>query len=357
MPDSLLVRPLCSGFKLEDSETSLRLDGLGRWQSFRQGRAFYRRCLNGRAVSDRGQSLLSHKKHQCILHSIQQTIAAWMCDEIDEPVRKLFRRASVLTLDDYESLGRLYAEVYPEDVPILPPDRYGDLVVQPAVGCPNRRCTFCAFYQDKPFRVLLPEQLEQHLSGIKTLMGGMPDRDGVFIGSANAMALSQRRLTYNFERIAQRLGTFKRGIAAFADPDFSAPRQRGDWNELKQLGLNQLVIGLETGWSSLRSKLGKAGDLSVVRGAVADYKAAGIEVGITVLTGACPVAEQYRHRQETSRFLSSLELERSDKVYLSPLSGSEFDSQSDQQQLRQMLRRELEAKVVPYQMQRFHYFA
>ena len=358
MPDSLLVCPLTSGFKLEDSDTSLRLDSLGRWLSFRQGECFYRRCLNGDVVTGRGNRLLSQTERQGVLDLVRETINHWLDRYRDCEAGGVLEKAQALPKGHYDSLATLYHDVYPEDVPILPPDRYGDIVVQPAVGCPNRKCTFCAFYRDQPFRVLRPEALMNHLAGIQTLMGAsLSGRDGLFIGSANAMALSQRRLGYCLEQIELTLGSFRRGVAAFSDPDFSARRQPEDWLLLKQLGLNYLVIGLETGWPPLRGQLGKAADLSAVRQAVAKYKQAGISVGITLLTGACPLAQQAVNREQTCRFLADLELAAGDRVYLSPLTDSSFDSLGDLDLFRELLRTELKVQVVAYQMQRFHYFA
>ena len=259
----------------------------------------------------------------------------------------------------YEQLAQLYKKVYPEDVPILPPDRYGDLVVQPVTGCPNRACTFCAFYRDKPYQLMAPDLFEQHLSGIELLLGGRVSKDGLFIGSANPMALSQRRLVGYLEQINRRFGTFKRGIAAFSDPDFSARRTAEQWQALSDLGVVRLVIGLETGWGALRERLGKSADLTKVHQAVNDYKRAGISVGLTVLTGACRQNEQEENVQRTGTFIRELALDKKDIIYLSPLDASDIDRESglyEMSVMKEHFSHLSQAKIVPYQMQRFHYY-
>lgn len=72
----------------------------------------------------------------------------------------------------------------------------------------------------------------------------------VFLGSANALALSQRRLLLCLDQIRKRFGVFKRGVGAFADPDFSAGRTDQHCCELRKKELRQIVIGLETGWGA-----------------------------------------------------------------------------------------------------------
>ncbi|MGI9281633.1 MAG: hypothetical protein ACR2PX_18655 [Endozoicomonas sp.] len=253
----------------------------------------------------------------------------------------------------------MYKSVYPEDVPILPPDRYRDIVVQPLIGCPNRACTFCAFYQDKPFRVLSDQQWQEHLSGVEQLMGELPgDRDGVFIGSANAMALSQRRLTACLESIEQKLGPLKRGMAAFSDPDYSVQRSSEEWQLLAGKGLAQLVVGLETGWGELRGQLGKAADLSKVTQAVKDYQSAGISVGLTVLSGVGETGDG-QHKLETRKYIEQLSLSGKDKIYISPLETDGHCSDfalAEAEELQEGLSACTDARLIPYQMQRFHYY-
>lgn len=364
MPDAPpVIRVLPEGCKIEDetSDTTLRLDSLGRWLSFRKGAQFYRRCLNGDVAMGSGTAVLSDQGKADLLLTIQSTLSLWLKQwRGDQQVEALCLKAQRLGCDDYEQLVLLYRNVYPEDVPILPPDRYADIVVQPVTGCPNRACTFCAFYRDKPYRVMSADAFEQHLLGIKTLMGGTwGNKAGLFIGSANATALSQRRFVRCLQQVRSHFGTFKRGIAAFADPDFSAPRSVGQWQELADIGLVRLVIGLETGWGELRGRLGKAADLSSVRRAVADFKQAGISVGLTVLTGACEEQEQQENLLRSGDFINGLMLDRHDIVYLSPLESADVDRKQSLRELRAMKQHFAcctDAKVVPYQMQRFRYY-
>lgn len=275
--------------------------------------------------------------------------------------QKILNKSRFYSADSYKKLTQRYGQAYPEPVTILPPDRYGDIVVQPAVGCPNRKCSFCAFYQDKPYRVLDAPSLSRHLDAISELYGSeIASRSGVFLGSANAMALSQRRLAEGLEMIGERFGALERGVATFADPDYSARRQPVQWLELRKLGLCHLVIGLETGWGELRARLGKSGDLEKVLASVLASREAGMTVGLTLLVGACPSIEQRENVDRTIALIEGMGLGRKDIVYLSPLSqGGVVSPDASHEQLlySDRLRQVTPARIVPYQMQRFHYYA
>ena len=350
------IRNLNDGCKLEDSTRgiSARINSQGYWCSFRVGQHFYRLCMDGLVVVgvdaaplSEGQAVAVHKQYLRWINSVSlanETVA----------------RSCRLSVADYKQLAERYRRVYPEEVAILPPDRYGDIVIAPATGCPNHRCTFCAFYREKPYRVLGERALVDHLADVERLYcGKLQGARGVFLGSANALALSQRRLAFCLDQIRKRFGVFKRGVGAFADPDFSAGRTDQQWCELKEKGLRQIVIGLETGWGELREKLGKSGDLTKAFACVRSAKHAGLNVGVTILTGATGPDSSDENLHNTIATLIQMALTPGDILYLSPLSDNGFVSEEAIKQQRHFapaLRQATNARVISYQMQRFRYF-
>ena len=351
------VRLLTDGCKIEDDcqGVSFRLNAAGHWSTFRVGEHFYRRCVNGRIVVGASARTLNTQQTGQVYQQAFESLQSLPVDNT------LIEKSQSYSPEYYQQLSQQYFSVYPEPVSILPPDRYADIVVQPARGCPNRQCTFCAFYQDKPYFVLNKEQLQDHLAGLQSLFAeAVYTRQGVFLGSANAMALSQRRLTECLELIQQKFGALKRGVATFADPDFSARRSSEDWQTLYQLGLRHIVIGLETGWGELRRRLGKSGNLDKVDAMIAATRSANISVGITVLTGVADEDEKQINIQETIHFLQRQCLNRSDIVYLSPLEQYGLIDPAAEAELIMMsdfLKKQVKAKIVHYQMQRFNYYA
>ena len=352
---SVLIRSLENGCKIEDAHQnkSIRLDGEGYWHSFRDAEYFYQRNVDGSIHLK--NSVLDEEKEQLLFEIIQQ----WLCDLPCDHSALLC--AKQLTISDYSAKKQAYQQAYPEPVVILPPDRYTDIVVQPALGCPNRRCTFCAFYLDKPYQVINPTDFEIHLNNIEVLYGAAAFApQGIFLGSANSIALSQRRLIHCLERITQRFtqsAPLKRGIASFADPDFSPKRTDAQWQALQQAGLTQIVIGLETGWGELRATLGKSGDLSKVITTIQQAKQAGIQVGLTILAGVSVHHEQ-RHHLETVEFVHQLPLANDDRLYISALcvdNKIKASAQLEAARLKKQLQSVTTAKVLFYPVQNFYH--
>lgn len=253
-----------------------------------------------------------------------------------------------------------FGAAYPEPVEILPPDRYRDIVLKPAIGCPNAGCSFCAFYAGRRFRPLKSSEFGAHLDAVEALFGPLlAGRKGVFLGSASAASLADTRLLDVLAQIGERWGSLARGVATFLDPDHAPRRTEADWRALADAGLTRVVSGLETGLPELRQELGKSPDLDAFIAPIRAQRAAGLPVGLTVLAGVGDEAEQEPHVRETARVIEQMALGPDDLVYVSPVADSMPEDALERatRALIQALREHTEAPVAPYAMHRFGYFA
>lgn len=357
---------------LEDRRV-VRFDAEGRWCTFRREEEFFRRVLDGQVVVRWGARAVPVSEER--VRWVHAEAARWageligLVEREDSPPQVIgdadrivpwLRAATRWTAERFEGLRARFAQAYPEPVPILPPDRYGDLVVLPAMGCPYGRCSFCHFYRDPDFRVLSPAEFEAHLEALGSFFGrALRGRDGVFLGSASAVSLGQRVLLRTLERVRDVLGSPRRGVAAFHDPDHAPERTLSQYRELVDAGLGDVLIGLETGLGRLREALGKRGELDRVQAAVGALKEAGMQVALSILIGAGGLEAADAHRAETGAFISRLPLEERDLVYLSPLEGALPSAAlaAQQRRFREDLVARTPARVVPYYVSLYRYYA
>ncbi len=353
---------------------TLRFDSEGRWISFHHNGIFARRTMDG-SVSARQiqahRALSKREAHDCHeeVRSLSRTLREAILQlpphaihcrggDLAEFARRL-QRVEAWTNMRHDAERDRFDRCYPESVRILPPDRYGDIVVIPAVGCPNASCTFCAFYRGQAFRTLAPEEFERHLRGVAALFGpSETQRNGIFLGGASAASIPQGRLLAVLDEVRNHFGCRKRGVAAFLDPDHCPRRDASSFQKLADLGLRRLIIGLETGLPALRKKLGKSDDLARVLRSVAHQKAGGLECGVTVLLGEFGEDTMSAHYDATIELLRKMNLDERDSIYLSPLDTlGERSAIEATKTWRHSLRSVSAARVTPYAMQRFHYFA
>ena len=202
-------------------------------------------------------------------------------------------------------------------IPILPPDQYGAVVLQATFGCSWNRCTFCSFYQDRPFQVRPPEAFEAHVDAVQALLGRDADaRRSVFLADGNALVLANARLRPLLE--TARRAFPDRPFAGFVDV-FGGERKGVDaWRELRALGLERVAIGIETGFDPLLGWLNKPGSADEAAAFVADLKGAGLRVAVILMVGVGGARFAEAHVRDTAALLARLALDAGDVVYLSP---------------------------------------
>ncbi|MGK0289800.1 MAG: radical SAM superfamily enzyme YgiQ (UPF0313 family) [bacterium] len=352
----------------------IRFDREGRWGTFRNGAITYRRTIEGQVVEKikTQYQIYTLEQEATIFQQVQKGLQKILVDietasislhgvrGIKENLITEINTALEWTFELYQKEKKHFSLVYPEPIPILPPDRYKNFVIQPAIGCPNSQCNFCAFYQNKTFRVLPAREFEQHIQQLIQFWGkALNSSDGIFLGSASALSLSQKKIIPILKLIREEFGTPKKGIATFLDPDHCPKRTLEDYQELKQYGLEHVTIGLETGQKKLREELGKKGDIDSIIEMIKLQNQAGIRTAITVLVGVSGSASKEEHRLETVQVIQKMNLSPSDIVYLSPVADTLPQDQlkSETTKFKDDLKKVTSAKISPYLIERFHYFA
>src|SRR5690606_37768496 len=245
-------------------------------------------------------------------------------------------------LAEEERFRRVYVPVS-----ILPPDQYLSIVLQATEGCTWNRCTFCSFYQDRPFRAKSPEEFVAHVEAVREFLGrGALMRKGIFLADGNALALSQARLEAMFE-IAE--AAFPgHAIYSFVDLFIGERWTVCGWRRMAELGLKRVYIGMETGNDELLRFLNKPGSQEELIAFVSDLKQAGVLVGLIAMVGVGGAEYREAHAGATVGATSRMPLGPGDLVYFSPFvehPGSVYARRRAEAQLTPMTEAEIEAEL------------
>jgi radical SAM superfamily enzyme YgiQ (UPF0313 family) len=211
-------------------------------------------------------------------------------------------------------------------VAILPPDQYLAVVLQATFGCSWNRCTFCSFYQDRPFSVRAASEFREHCDRVRELLGrGEALRQRIFLADGNALILANDRLRPLFEIAAECFPG--RSVNGFVDV-FSGERKAvEEWAELARLGLRRVYVGLETGHDELLRRLNKPGGAEEGAAFIGALKSAGLQVSVILMVGVGGRRFARAHSDNSLALVSRLPLGEGDIVYLSPFqeeAGSEY---------------------------------
>ncbi len=206
---------------------------------------------------------------------------------------------------------------YYQPVAILPPDQYQAVVLQASFGCSWNRCTFCTFYQDRPFRMRQPADFVAHVAGVKELLGAAAaGRSSIFLADGNALVLANSKLRPFFE--AANAAFPQRPINAFVDVFSGEKKASEQWRELRELGLKRVAIGVETGHDELLNWLNKPGSAAEAVEFITCLKAAGLSVSVILMVGVGGERFAAAHVADSLALLERLPLGQDDLVYLSP---------------------------------------
>ncbi|PWI56888.1 radical SAM protein [Sulfoacidibacillus thermotolerans] len=226
---------------------------------------------------------------------------------------------STISIEQLEQDAKAFLQVY-LPVSILPPDQYHTLVVQVTHGCSYNRCLFCDFYRDRPFHIKSRTELQSHLKQLQEFFGErMRDRTGVFLGDGNALVIPTERLVEMIQLMKEKLGNpVTDTFSTFMDTFTLDHKSQAELQRIREIGLETVYIGFETGADRLRAFLDKPGTADEAVQAVIKLKTAGFRIGLILLIGAGGDEFVKEHREQTIKALARIPFTAGDVVFLSP---------------------------------------
>lgn len=162
-----------------------------------------------------------------------------------------------------------------------PPSEARSYILQCTVGCTHNRCTFCAMYKDKKYRV---RPLEEIMTDIRMAGGYYGDLEKVFLADGDALAMDTSDL---LEVLSELYKTFSslHHVGIYSSPDSILKKEISELTALKAAGLTIAYLGVETGDPQLLKDIRKGVTYEEMVEAGKRVRQAGILLSVTVLLG------------------------------------------------------------------------
>lgn len=274
------------------------------------------------------------------------------------------------TPERYQERQARFEAIY-APISILPPDQYLSIVLQLTLGCSYNRCAFCNFYKDRRFRIKSEAEFAAHVQAVYDFLGPLnSQRKGIFLADGDALMTPMPRLKAALETLRQHYPDLP--LYSFMDAFRPTAKRGEDWRQLAQWGLKRVYLGIETGNAELLDFLGKPGSPELMAEQARLMKANGVALGLILMVGAGGTLHLDNHFQDSIQWLSHLDLDGQDMIFLSAFVGhadqpyvaqleaaggqllSEARLDAELSRWRQALK-PLPARVVPYHLQEFIY--
>jgi len=169
-----------------------------------------------------------------------------------------------------------------EGVVYRPPSEASSLIIQATIGCPHNKCTFCAMYKDKAFRIRSVEEIKTDLRLAQAQYGSTVD--SVFFADGNTILMRTEQLEDIFCYTQQLFPANKR-ITLYGSTQFINLKSEGEFERLKKAGLSRIHGGSESGDDITLTRIAKGADAAAVITAGKKVRAAGIELSEYIMIG------------------------------------------------------------------------
>jgi len=184
-----------------------------------------------------------------------------------------------------------------------PPSEADSLILQVTVGCSYNRCTFCAAYQGKSFRIKRFEEIQEDIDEASSYRSQI---QRVFLADGDALAMPQRELLRILEYLKLRLNRTER-VGIYANAKDILRKDVEELKALKNLGLGILYLGLESGNPEILKRIKKNGTVDQLIRAARRVKESGILLSVTVILGIGGVEKSQAHAADTGKVLSEMD--------------------------------------------------
>jgi radical SAM superfamily enzyme YgiQ (UPF0313 family) len=216
-----------------------------------------------------------------------------------------------------------------------PPAEADSLIFQVALGCPHNACCFCGMYKGVPYRVRPQEEV---LAEFEQAARRYPDERRIFLADGDVMALSFERLRTMLEALNRLFPRLAR-VNVYANGSSILAKSDKEMQVLRQLKLDTLYVGLESGDEELLQKVSKGETAAGMCEAVRRAQAVGFKGSVMVLLGLGGSEGSARHAEATAaalnrmqpRLLSALRLVEvpGTKMYAGYRTATEFEAVSE----------------------------
>jgi radical SAM superfamily enzyme YgiQ (UPF0313 family) len=184
-----------------------------------------------------------------------------------------------------------------------PPSEADSLILQVTVGCSYNRCTFCAAYQGKSFRIKTFEEIHEDIDEASSYRSQI---QRVFLADGNALAMPHKELLRILECLKLRLNRTER-VGIYANAKDILEKDVEELKVLRNLGLGILYLGLESGNPEILKRIKKNGTVDQLVRASRRVKESGILLSVTVILGIGGVDKSQAHAADTGKVLSEMD--------------------------------------------------
>ena len=155
-----------------------------------------------------------------------------------------------------------------------PPGEWRSYLLQCTIGCSHNKCTFCAMYKEKKFRVRPVEEILEDIDMARSYYG--PNVERVFLMDGDAIVMRTEQLLQILKKLYAAFPKLQK-VTTYAGPRSTLSKTPEELRALREAGLTRAYLGVESGSDAVLQAIQKGCTAAEMLQAGQNLVAAGID--------------------------------------------------------------------------------
>lgn len=190
------------------------------------------------------------------------------------------------------------------DYPLYrPPSEANSLIIQVTLGCSHNKCSFCNMYKSKKFTIKSVSEIKKEIDYYRNLYSYV---EKIFLADGDALIMPTENLK---EILLYIRSVFKEctRVTLYGTPKSILKKSTEELNELNDLGLHMIYMGVESGYDEILLDINKGVDSNEIVEAAMKVKKSQILLSVTVISGIGGKEKSNEHAINTGKIISKIE--------------------------------------------------
>lgn len=199
-----------------------------------------------------------------------------------------------------------------------PPSEGRSLILQATLGCSYNECAFCGMYRNKRFRVRPIDELRAEIAWAREHAGRVRK---VFLADGDALVARPKFLHDILDELRDAFPDLQR-VSCYASPQSLQIRSVEEMTALREAGLTQYYLGIESGHDDVLALLTKGVDAAEMIRVANKANDAGVRLSTMILLGAGGRALSLSHARESARVVNAIRPRFVSTLVVTPVPGT-----------------------------------
>ena len=211
---------------------------------------------------------------------------------------------------------------YDSDIIYRPPGEWRSYLLQCTIGCSHNKCTFCAMYKEKKFRVRPLEEILEDIDMALDYYG--PGVERVFLMDGDAIVMKTDQLLRILEKLYHNFPKLQK-VTTYAGPMSTLSKSVDELRQLRQAGLTRAYLGVESGSDVVLKAINKGCTARQMLRAGQNLVEAGIDLWAIIILGlAGQDGDREEHVFSSARIINEMKPRHLSAMTFAPAKGTQL---------------------------------